>query len=57
MGKSRKAKKRCNGIKSQFPTLEDKIFCVILYYRTYVTHFWDVYSTCTAQMYAGYSRK
>ncbi len=30
--------KKCHGRRSQLPTLEDKLFCVILYYRTYITH-------------------
>lgn len=30
--------KKCHGRMSNLPTLEDKIFCVILYYRTYITH-------------------
>lgn len=30
--------KKCHGRKSQLPTLEDKILCVILYYRSYMTH-------------------
>ncbi|OAM06419.1 MAG: hypothetical protein TV41_05385 [Wolbachia endosymbiont of Dactylopius coccus] len=27
--------KKCHGRRSQLPTLEDKLFCTILYYRTY----------------------
>lgn len=30
--------KKCHGRRSKLPTLEDKLFCVILYYRTYITH-------------------
>ncbi|BET32573.1 IS5 family transposase [Wolbachia pipientis] len=30
--------KKCHGRRSKQPTLEDKLFCVILYYRTYITH-------------------
>ena len=31
-------KKKCHGRMSNLPTLEDKILCVILYYRSYMTH-------------------
>jgi hypothetical protein len=34
-GKAEK-QKTCHGRKSQLPTLGDKIFCIILYYRIYV---------------------
>ncbi|UPA55589.1 transposase [Wolbachia pipientis] len=30
--------KKCHGRRSKLPTLEDKLFCVILYYCTYITH-------------------
>ncbi|WP_264731820.1 transposase family protein [Wolbachia endosymbiont (group A) of Sphaerophoria taeniata] len=30
--------KKCHGRRPQLPALEDKLFCVILYYRTYITH-------------------
>lgn len=33
-----KKQKKCHGRRSQLPTLEDKLFCTILYYRTYITH-------------------
>ena len=32
------AKKKCHGRKSHVETLEDKILCVLIYYRTYITH-------------------
>ncbi|MBD0392006.1 transposase family protein [Wolbachia endosymbiont of Pentalonia nigronervosa] len=32
------AKKKCHGRMSKLPTLEEKIFCIILYYRSYMTH-------------------
>ena len=30
--------KKCHGRTSRLPVLEDKILCIILYYRTYITH-------------------
>lgn len=30
--------KKCHGRKSHIGTLEDKILCVLIYYRTYITH-------------------
>lgn len=30
--------KKCHGRTSRLPMLEDKILCIILYYRTYITH-------------------
>ena len=30
--------KLCPGRKSHLPTLEDKLLCVLVYYRTYVSH-------------------
>ncbi|WP_349967754.1 transposase family protein [Wolbachia endosymbiont of Armadillidium arcangelii] len=30
--------KKCHGRKSRIGTLEDKILCVLIYYRTYITH-------------------
>lgn len=30
--------KKCHGRTSRLPKLEDKILCIILYYRTYITH-------------------
>lgn len=36
--KNLEKQKKCHGRRSQLPTLEDKLFCVILYYRTYITH-------------------
>lgn len=32
------AKKKCHGRKSHVERLEDKILCVLIYYRTYITH-------------------
>jgi hypothetical protein len=32
------SKKLCPGHKSHLPTIEDKILCVLIYYRTYITH-------------------
>ena len=32
------AKKKCHGRKSHVETLEDRILCVLIYYRTYITH-------------------
>jgi len=32
------AKKLCHGRPSHLPTLEDKLLCVLMYYRTYVSH-------------------
>jgi hypothetical protein len=32
------SKKLCPGRTSHLPTIEDKILCVLIYYRTYVTH-------------------
>jgi len=30
--------KKCHGRTSNLPTLEDKVFCLLIYYRTYITH-------------------
>lgn len=30
--------KKCHGRKSHVSTLEDKVLCVLIYYRTYITH-------------------
>lgn len=30
--------KKCHGRTSRLPVLQDKILCIILYYRTYITH-------------------
>lgn len=30
--------KKCHGRKSHVPTLEDKVLCTLIYYRTYITH-------------------
>ena len=32
------AQKLCHGRRSHLPTLEDKLLCVLLYYRTYISH-------------------
>ena len=32
------AKKKSHGRNSHLPTLEDKLLCVLIYYRTYITH-------------------
>lgn len=32
------AKKKCFGRTSHLPTIEDKVLCIVMYYRTYVTH-------------------
>lgn len=32
------AKKKCHGRKSHVERLEDRILCVLIYYRTYITH-------------------
>jgi hypothetical protein len=32
------AKKKSHGPSSHLPTLEDKLLCVLVYYRTYITH-------------------
>lgn len=32
------SEKKCDGRKSHVATLEDKLLCVLIYYRTYITH-------------------
>ena len=32
------AQKKCKGRPSNLPRLEDKVLCLLIYYRTYITH-------------------